>query len=113
MIVGLGIDVIDVSRIESAMVDPKFIERILTPAERLFVTTPHRMAGRWAAKEAIAKAVSVELSWQDVEILNDEDGKPIAVIDAEKWRSKGFRLHISITHERGHAAAVAILEKTN
>lgn len=111
MILGLGIDVIDVERIELAMTDPKFIQRILTPAEQAIspMLAP-RLAGRWAAKEAIAKAVSVALSWQDVEILNDEGGKPSAAINPGKYNMQGKQLLISITHEKGHAAAVAILE---
>lgn len=112
MIIGLGMDVIDVDRIESAMTDPKFVERILTPSEReIQPMAAARLAGRWAAKEAVAKAVSVELSWQDVEILNDEGGKPCAEIAAVKYNMEGKQLLISITHEKGHAAAVAILEQ--
>lgn len=105
MIRGLGIDVVEVSRIEEALANPRFVERILTPAERAQELTLLRIAGRWAAKEAIAKAVSTKLSWQDVEISNDETGKPLAKIDHPDWSGE---LMISISHERGIAAAVAI-----
>ncbi len=60
MIVGLGIDIVEVARIAEAMKNPRFIERILTPIEREFCTTPQKVAGRWAAKEAIAKAVGLQ-----------------------------------------------------
>lgn len=111
MIVGLGIDIVEVARIERAMRNPRFVERVLTPMEREFCLTPQRVAGRWAAKEAIAKAVGLHLSWQQVEILPDELGQPRATITAPDYDLKRLRLKISITHERSHAAAVATLER--
>lgn len=126
MIRGLGIDVVEVRRIEEAMQNPRFVERILTPYERAQPISGPFLAGRWAAKEAVAKAVTLELRWHDIEILNDENGKPFvrfatpdhddptmtlapALLDA------GYRmasqLHISISHERGIASAVAIWEE--
>lgn len=108
MILGLGIDVIEVSRIEEAMANPRFRERILTPAEQLLDLNPMRLAGRWAAKEAVAKALPFKLSWQDVEILNEASGQPQARVNHLGWRPE-WKLMISITHERGIAAAVAIL----
>jgi holo-[acyl-carrier protein] synthase len=111
MIVGLGIDIVEVERIAKAMENPRFLDRILTPYEREFCTTPSRVAGRWAAKEAIAKAVGLQLSWQDVEILPDELGQPIAKISSKHLDQLRFRLRVSITHERKMAAAVATLER--
>ncbi len=109
MILGIGMDVIEVDRIVAAMKNPRFILRILTPAEIRVYRTPARIAGRWAAKEAIAKAVSIGLTWQQVEILTGPSGEPVA-----KVRHPDFpldtRLHLTISHERGIAAAVAILE---
>lgn len=107
MIDGVGIDVVEVARIERAMQRPGFVERILTSAERNVIRTPGRVAGRWAAKEAIAKALGLDMAWHDVEILPDSNGAPQVSV------RKGFenrRIHLSITHERGHAAAVAIIE---
>lgn len=105
MIRGLGIDVVEVARISEAMENPRFIERILTLGERSQELTLMRIAGRWAAKEAIAKAVTMKLSWQDVEITNDDTGQPYAHVDHPDWTGD---LMISISHERGIAAAVAI-----
>ena len=110
MIVRVGLDVVDISRIEKAMRRPGFRQRILTPEERTLCTTPVRVAGRWAAKEAIAKAVSIQLTWHQVEILNDDSRAPFAVIHSPHWDARRYRLHISISHERNTAAAVAVLE---
>lgn len=104
-------DVIEVSRIAAAMRDPRFVEKILTPSERATISTPMRVAGRWAAKEAIAKAVHIGLTWQDVEILNGPQGEPVASILNGRFDEKTFRLHVSISHERGIAAAMAVLER--
>ena len=106
VIVLMGLDVVEISRIERAMVNERFLTRVLTLRERAIAKTPVRVAGRWAAKEAIAKALSIDLRWQDVEILNDERGAPVALIDGLGDRV----VHLSISHERGIAAATAIVE---
>ncbi len=111
MIVGLGTDLVEIARIERAMKNPRFVYRILTDQEREICTTPQRVAGRWAAKEAIAKAVGLHLTWQQVEILPDEVGVPRAVIDSAYFDRRRLRLHVTISHERTHAVAVAILER--
>jgi len=78
VIVGLGVDLVEVSRIRRALKSPRFIERILTESERLEPLSAERIAGRWAAKEAVAKAVGVFLRWHDVEIHNLTSGAPVA-----------------------------------
>ncbi len=111
MIVRVGLDLVEVERIAAAMENPAFVGRILTPSEREHIRTPLRVAGRWAAKEAIAKAVGLHLSWQDVEILNAETGEPTIRVLHPDFDEASFRIHLSITHEKGHAAAVAVLEE--
>ena len=111
MIVGLGVDLVEVARIRRAMREPRFLDRILTPAERSEKLTPERVAGRWAAKEAIAKAVGVFLRWHDVEINNLPSGQPVAVISRSACSLDGQALLVSISHVKGHAVAVAILER--
>jgi holo-[acyl-carrier-protein] synthase len=107
----VGLDIDEVARIEHAMSRPAFVERILTPKERAICNTPAKVAGRWAAKEAIAKAVRIKLRWQDVEILPNAAGAPVAQIHSLDFDSYRNRLHLSITHERHYAAAVAIVEE--
>ena len=111
MIVGLGIDIVEIERIRRAMQNPRFLERILTPAEREYCTSAQRVAGRWAAKEAVAKAVGLQLSWQDVEILPDETGEPRAKVDSRHLDPGRMKLKVSISHERKNAVAVATLER--
>ena len=111
MVVRVGLDLVEVARIERAMRRPGFVERVLTPAERAICTTPARVAGRWAGKEAVAKAVGTHLGWQQVEILPDAEGRPFVQVRDEIFNSQWFALHLSITHERTHAAAVAVLEE--
>lgn len=111
MIVGLGTDIVAIDRIAEAMKNPRFLSRILTPKEIEFCTTPARIAGRWAAKEAIAKAVGLPLTWQQVEILPDDLGSPRAVVTSHHFDPVRLRLHVSISHERTHAVAIAVLER--
>jgi holo-[acyl-carrier protein] synthase len=111
MIVGLGLDLVEIGRIEEAMNNPRFIFRILTDAERAMCRTAQCVAGRWAAKEAVAKSLGLPLTWQQVEILPDPSGAPRVKIDSPNFDPVRLRIHVSITHERSHAAAVAVLER--
>ena len=111
MILRVGIDLVEIPRIAKAMERKAFLERILTPEERLLCRTPQRVAGRWAAKEAVAKALGIQLTWHQVEILADDTRAPRAVIHSPRWNPRKYRIHISITHERNMAAAVAVLEQ--
>ncbi|MEQ1935562.1 MAG: holo-ACP synthase [Fimbriimonadaceae bacterium] len=95
MVTGLGIDLVEMARIAKAMRNPRFVLRVLTPKERLQPITVEYVAGRWAAKEAVAKAWSESLKWHDVEILSEPNGQPTAYI-----RGKNEGILISITHER-------------
>lgn len=107
MILGIGIDIVSLKRIEAAARNPRFVERILTAEERDMFTSTAEIAGRWAAKEAIAKALSPrQLSWHDVEILRASSGKPVVRVTLPL----GHVLHLSISHERENAVAFAVLE---
>lgn len=106
MIRGIGADVVQIARIERAMRNPRFTVRILTESERKQRVTAAFLAGRWAAKEAIAKAIGRSLSWQDVEVLPGENGAPVV-----RWLNGwNHRVHLSISHEKSVAFAVAIWE---
>lgn len=112
MVVGLGIDLVEIARIERVMGrHPRFAQKILTPEERAYCRTPAQIAGRWAAKEAIAKAVGLPMKWHEVEILPDAFGAPMVTIHSHQVDLKRLRIKVSITHERTHAAAVAIMER--
>ena len=125
MIVGIGIDLIEVDRIQAiyARHRQRFVQRILTPAEQLYVMRhadpSQRLAGRWAAKEAAFKALGTGLAggiaWKDAEILNEESGKPVVYFHGkalERAKKLGATLfHVTITHSNTLAMAQVILEK--
>lgn len=115
MIVGLGIDVVAFDRFQETIEkSPGLIERIFTPAER---TLGHAsLAARWAAKEALAKALGapVGLSWQDAEVVREASGAPRLVVTgsvAERAAELGVtRFHLSMSHDGGIASAVVVAE---
>jgi holo-[acyl-carrier protein] synthase len=111
VIVGLGIDVVSIERIRAAMENPRFLERILTERERQAINTPERVAGRWAAKEALSKALPRLNHWHHVEVFNGPSGEPVVELAAVVGLEPGLSLHVSISHESGYAAAVAVVEK--
>ena len=125
MIVGLGIDLIEIPRIKLVYErhGERFVNRILTDAEKTYVLQHKdpsaRLAGRWAAKEAALKALGTGLSngirWRDVEVLPDAHGKPILYLHA-RAKERAIELcasvyHVTITHCDGQAMAQVILEK--
>ena len=114
MILGTGIDIIEVERIEKAIQrwGDVFLNHVFTPAEIKYAKKfkfPYRYyAGRFAVKEAIFKAMGIpDLSWQDVTIINDASGKPVCYYDNSAFK---YRLLISISHSRDYAVAHAIVE---
>ncbi|HDQ46417.1 MAG TPA: holo-[acyl-carrier-protein] synthase [bacterium] len=124
MIQGIGIDMVEKSRIEHAVSrwGDRFLCRIFSPDEiRLCRQKGDRIgafAARFAAKEAILKCLGVGwadgIRWQDMEILNTTSGSPEIRLSGKVARLvNGGRLHLSLTHERGVAAAFAVLEGTN
>ena len=111
MIVAIGIDVVEIARIKKAMEKEGFTDRILTPAEREYCTTIERIAGRWAVKEAVAKAMPIKITWRDVEVLNYDSGAPYVRFSENVAIKPNWRVHVSISHEKEYAAAVAVLEE--
>lgn len=119
-IVGLGHDLIEIERIEESFerYQSRLLNRILTPKERALCKKHNNpipyIAGRFSAKEAIAKALGTgigkHLSWQDIEILNDPQGKPEVLFSkkAEQFFSSP-QILLSISHSRFYASSVAIL----
>ena len=119
MMKGLGSDIIEIERIR-ASIDRHgmhFLNRLFTQKEQDYCyqfkdPSPH-FAGRFAAKEAIAKAFGTgfgaELSWHDVEILNDEKGKPTVHLSrAALNHFMNAKMHLTISHSTTHALAVAV-----
>lgn len=122
--IGLGIDLCQVSRMEAAMEKGDgFLGRFFTDGERAYIASrgkrgPESAAAMFAAKEALLKALGVGLSGgialRQIGVSHDEHGAPSYQLDEsamEKLREKGgARLHLSLSHEGGVAAAVAVIE---
>ena len=116
MLVGLGIDIVDVARFAAALQrTPQLADRLFTAAERT-VTRPERLAARFAAKEALAKALGApgDLHWHDAEIEAAADGSPRLTLSGTvaeaAARREATRWHVSLSHDGGMAIAVVILE---
>jgi len=124
MILGVGIDIIEVTRIAASYekFGERFVNRILLPDEIAYCLS-HRnpapfLAARFAAKEAISKAfgtgIGAALGWHDMEIRRKESGEPFVVMHGKGEKlfksRKARRLPISLSHTQNHAAAMAVLE---
>lgn len=117
MIVGIGVDVVDVERFERTLErTPGLRERLFTPSEREL--PPGSLAGRFAAKEALAKAMGAPtgLRWLDAEVVKDRDGKPsfalTGTVHALIQRLGVTSVHLSISHDAGIASAMVVAEGT-
>jgi holo-[acyl-carrier protein] synthase len=115
LIIGVGIDVVDIARfVDSLERTPRLRDRLFTEDERDL--GPASLAARFAAKEALAKALGapVGLSWTDATVRRDEWGRPFL----EVWGSVQARaeqlgvasFHLSLSHDAGIASAVVIAE---
>ena len=121
MIVGIGIDVVDIARFESLIErQPTFIHRVLTDEEIHHRDGSRRssasLAARFAAKEAVAKSLGgpAGLSWHDVVVVTDISGRPsLKISGSVEAFARGLdvkRWHISMTHDGGHSIAYVIAE---
>ena len=122
MIIGIGTDIVEIARIKAAIErnGEDFLRRVYTAAEldeageRI-----ERLSGRWAAKEAAAKALGCGIgggcAFTDVEISDAPSGAPTLRCQAPaalrlKERCRNLRWHVSISHERAYAVATVIIE---
>ncbi len=121
-LVGIGIDVVEVSRIRSSMDEfgQKFLDRIFTEQEREYCQRQKRpelhYAARFAAKEAISKAfgtgIGKDVGWLDMEILRKQSGEPEVLLSgaaAGCAKERGVtQVMVSLTHAKHYAAANAV-----
>ena len=117
MILGIGVDTVDIARFERQLDrTPALRTRLFTAAERTLAVPS--LAVRFAAKEALIKALgdSGGLGWQDIEIVRNEDRAPRFVRTEgleREFALKGADLaHLSLSHDGGAAIAFVILERT-
>ncbi len=124
MIVGIGVDIVEVERVKEllARYRDRFVRRVFTEAEARYagrsVREAERLAGRFAAKEAVLKAFGTGKShgilWRDVETVRGAMGKPEVKLYGKALNYMkelgGSRIHVSITHDGGKAVAFVIIE---
>jgi len=115
VIIGVGIDVVDVARFGQTLErTPRLLERLFTEGERSLGL--NSLAARFAAKEALAKALGapVGLCWTDANVLSGDDGRPSlsiwGTVQARATALGVHDLHVSLSHDAGIASAVVIAE---
>jgi holo-[acyl-carrier protein] synthase len=115
VIIGVGIDVVDIARFaESLERTPAMRERLFTEQER--TRPPSSLAARFAAKEALAKALGAPtgMAWLDAEIVSEATGNPQFEIRGSvlaRANDLGARtVHVSLSHDAGIASAMVVLE---
>lgn len=118
----IGVDLVSVDRIIRAVAryGERFLDRIFTPEEKSLCSgDAGRLAGRFAAKEAVSKALGTGLwrtgvVFQDIEILRGQNGEPIAKLHGAARRHfesiGGIACHVSISHEKEMACAFCVME---
>ena len=121
MIVGIGNDIIEIERVEKAILKEGFKNKVYTQKELENIekrgNRTETYAGIFSAKEAISKAIGTgvrEFSLTDLEILNDDLGKPYVVVSEKldkiiKNKKEDYQIEISISHSKKYAIAMAII----
>ncbi len=114
-VIGVGIDVCEIDRFaESCRRTPALVDKLFTEAERSLQV--RSLAARFAAKEALAKALGAPggLAWHDAEVVSEDSGRPRLLLRgtvlAEADRQGVASVHLSLTHDGGIASAVVVLE---
>ncbi|NLZ59194.1 MAG: holo-ACP synthase [Lentisphaerae bacterium] len=125
MIIGLGIDIVEIARLRATLQrsGQRFLDYVFTPAEQSAAPESERQryayfAARWAAKEALSKAlgcgIGAKCAFKEIEVQNNELGKPDLALSGQAAATAAElgikRLHLSLSHERDYACAVTIAE---
>ena len=113
MIEGIGIDVVDISRFQESMErTPALREKLFTSREAVLPVSS--LAARFAAKEALAKALNTRyvFAWHDCEVVNEESGRPAFIVTGDvAERIDGAKVHLTLSHDAGIASAMVIVER--
>ena len=118
MIKGVGLDLCEISRMEGKLTDERFLNRFFTSDEVSYIHSKGKcaaqtLAGLFAAKEALAKALGTGIAFdlKDVSVRHDEAGRPGYTLSGRvEQLAGGDRFHLSVSHDGGMAAAVCIRE---
>ena len=121
MIAGIGVDIVDIARLEAALRrTPELAARLFTDDERTSVSGRHApaasLAGSFAAKEALAKVLGAPpgLRWHDAEVCRSDHGRPFLAVRgtvAAAARARGIQAwHLSLSHDGGLCVAMVVAE---
>lgn len=128
MIVAVGIDIVEIARFQKTLDKHQdfFLRHIYTPEEQAAAPANEQakaeyFAARWAVKEAVAKVLGTgigkDCAWKDIQVQKTPTGQPMVTLtgQAEKTAEKLEidKIHVSISHEKSHACAMAVGEKIN
>jgi holo-[acyl-carrier protein] synthase len=123
MIIGVGIDIIEIDRIKKSVDDygDHFLKKVFTEKELAYCLSKsnkyQHLAARFAAKEAVYKALASNwhenMTWQSIEISNEPNGLPVVTLHGElnQFLTEKESLKISMSHSRDYVACVAIIYK--
>lgn len=109
---GIGIDVVDIARFEESVKrTPTLIDRLFTENEAKL--SMGSIAARFAAKEALTKALNIKtLNWREIEVANEDSGKPYFIFHGSiKEKLEGRKAHLTLSHDAGIASAMVIVEE--
>jgi len=122
MILGVGIDIVEIQKIEESIQSDAFLRKVFTSDELMvverYVKRAEHLAGKFAAKEAFMKAIGAgirqDVWFTQIEVLNEDSGKPYLDVSGEaevRLNECGAKhVHVSVSHSAGVAVAVVILE---
>ena len=111
MIIGLGIDLVDIPRFEEVCNDSHFIEKYFAKGE--WSLSVQSLAGRFAARESLFKALDKQeiFSWADIEVVSNKDGSPRFKFSGQLGEfATMHKIHLSISHSKCFATAIVIIE---
>lgn len=122
MISGIGVDILEIERLQRSVekFGERLLERVFTENEinycRVKFNMYQHLAARFAAKEALTKAMSTglrgEFSWKDIEVVNDPLGKPdFRIYGNLGERLQGHNVLLSLSHSETHVVAMVVMEK--
>jgi holo-[acyl-carrier protein] synthase len=123
MIVGIGIDLVKISRIQEAVQrwDKRFLNRVFTPLEQqyCYARLDPYFSGRFAVKEAVFKAMGTGwrsgIRWSEIQVLNDNKGKPAVSVSGKIKQVMSdlgvTEIHVSISHDTDYAIGQVVLYK--
>ena len=122
MVKGIGVDIIEIARVRRSIEEAGslFLEKVFTPREIAYCSakqnSSQHYAARFAAKEAVSKALSTgwagEFRWKDVEVMNDPSGQPHIAFSGKLGETlNGASIFVSLSHSDSHVVAMVVIEE--